>query len=264
MNSEYDVWNSTLLEELYKKDNYKVIVNGKCNNNRCIIFFTSHDLYYPNNEMAVKEAIVESDKYDWMNLSKHKMIVENYRKMIFVRDIYKQWYVTGINSRVSTLDSLVKFLQAHTEGFETTCVGSSAGGYAAAIVGVKLKAKSCFCFSAQFSIWDQEEEAPFIRKYKNDPMRSRYFNIMDEIKHKCKETNIYYFYPANSEWDSHQSKLIENNKEIVRFSFNTNRHGATMYPANIPYVLSYNFDRLNGISKKCGGGISDKVSFLID
>lgn len=43
-------------------------------------------------------------------------------------------------------------MKRETDGFNVITIGSSAGGYASALFGPKLKAEKVICFNAQFSL----------------------------------------------------------------------------------------------------------------
>ena len=67
----------------------------------------------------------------------HKTIDDKWR---FVRDVYKQWYLKGVNAEIDSIEKLYEFLKAETEGYQIVTVGSSAGGYAAVLFGYLLNA----------------------------------------------------------------------------------------------------------------------------
>lgn len=72
--------------------------------------------------MAFKTSLIEKNRYEWTNY--HLSCAE---KEIFIRDIYKSWYVTGINVNLDTIDKMVQFLKKETEGLKTILIGSSLG-----------------------------------------------------------------------------------------------------------------------------------------
>ena len=87
-----------ILERYYQKGNYKIEIN-KVKNKRCIIFFSGNGLYYPDTEESFQEIIIKKDRYEWKQVAQSEIIKEHYEMMIFVRDIYKSFYVKGINSQ---------------------------------------------------------------------------------------------------------------------------------------------------------------------
>lgn len=126
-------------------DNFLIIHDDSSKSNACAIYFSGHSIYFPNNEEAFKRNIVEKNRFEWFGLR-----IKNARKHIFVRDIHKQWYWSGINSKISTPESLLHTLKQETKGFdEIVCMGSSAGGYAAILFGCLLRAKAILAFSGR-------------------------------------------------------------------------------------------------------------------
>lgn len=145
----FDIWNQSIdiVEEIYNTDNYVIKTKHDCQNGVCYIFFSSNNIWFLNTEEAFKYSFVSNDYYEWRNFE--RLSVE---KMIFIRDIYKSWYVTGINSRIDSVDSLIKFLKRETEGMKIITVGSSARGYMAALMAACLHAEYSICFSGQYDL----------------------------------------------------------------------------------------------------------------
>lgn len=105
-NDVFDIWTKRepLAEEIYNKDNYKIIDNPHGTRDECILYFSSNNIWFPNTEEAFKHSFVENDYYEWV---KYGSTVS--KKAIFFRDIYKSWYVTGINRHISSIDKLAEF-----------------------------------------------------------------------------------------------------------------------------------------------------------
>ena len=178
-------WNgSELLRKEYEKDNYKVIHTGARTNN-AIIFFTGNGLYYPNTEEEFTQKVIVNDRYEWENLASSKLIRQYYELIILVRDVYKQWYITGLNSKYDNVDKTADFLRELTRGFRVTTCGNSAGGYAAVLFASLLDAERFFTVSGQFSIMHQidAQGAPFVYNYAHDEVRNKYYNLA-EITHR--------------------------------------------------------------------------------
>lgn len=73
-------------------------------------------------------------------------------KHIFIRDVFKQWYLAGINSNINTPEKLIEFLRKETEGYHTVMLGSSAGAYAAILYGSLLQTKKVLAFNPQYEL----------------------------------------------------------------------------------------------------------------
>ena len=88
---------SDIVWEVYKNNkNYKIEYNENCKEkNYCAIYFCSNDIYYPNNESIFRKRIIEKNFYEWFGTR-----VDKAYKHIFVRDVFKQWYLTGININI--------------------------------------------------------------------------------------------------------------------------------------------------------------------
>lgn len=232
-------WNGKgAMKETYNKDNFVIEYTG-AKTGRVIIFISGNGLYYPNEERIMYEKIVEQDYYEWINLAKHKRIRNYYEKLVFIRDIYKQWYITGINSRLDSVDRVREWLEKECEGYEITTCGSSAGGYMATVLGVQMNAKRIFTNSGQFSI---EHTIPYREVYENDIERNKYFNIVYLLQEQS--NHIYYFYPANVEQDRLQYEMVKN-LPLKVFRFKSSEHGVTMESKVFPYLLTLSNEELN-------------------
>ena len=111
----------------------------------CVVYFSSHNIYYPNTEEVFRKKIIEKDAYEWYSTR-----IEAGHKHIFIRDIQKQWYIQGINKRINSPEKLLDFLKKECEGYRIITVGSSAGGYAAVLYGSQLGAEKVFSFNGQY------------------------------------------------------------------------------------------------------------------
>lgn len=96
-------------------------------------FFSSNNIYYPNTQDQLEDTI-EKNKFEWENIAKSKSILTKYGKMIFVRDMWKQWYINGINQKIDSVEKVIEFLRTETENMRVTTVGNSSGGYMATLV----------------------------------------------------------------------------------------------------------------------------------
>ena len=45
-------------------------------------------------------------------------MIKRASKHIFVRDVFKTWYITGINSKINNVPLLAELLRKETEGYE--------------------------------------------------------------------------------------------------------------------------------------------------
>lgn len=121
-----DSHNEVVLQ-VYQGDNYQCIETG-IKSDLCYIFFSSHGLYYPNTRDVFEEQMLKKDRYEWKWVANHSPVIRSAGKIIYVRDIYKEWYSRGINSRINTIDKVLDLLREVTDGWRVVTAGSSGGG----------------------------------------------------------------------------------------------------------------------------------------
>ena len=261
MKDELDIFDedNKVLKEIYNQDNYKVIEKN-IKSRKCLIFFSSNGLYFPNTTEIFFQRIVKEDRYEWSNVMRSAQRLEKWGKIIYVRDIRKQWYITGINSRINSITQLKTLLEEITQNYEVFTVGNSAGGYIATLMGILLKAKAIFNFSGQFDLHYTLASNPYLDKYmKKDSYR--YCNLIPFIVKSA--TPIFYFFPASAELDVKQYALVKELDNVYSFAINENSHGSTILPMNYQYVFSMPLDILVKLCKHYQGKQIDKKEFLL-
>lgn len=199
-----------------------------------------------------EKTILQNDRYEW---TRRRACLDNAEvKDIFVRDIYKQWYIKGINDRVSDVDKLIEFLRdSVNECEEVITVGNSAGGYMAALIGCKLNADRVFCFSGQFDLSDRIASYPMLLNSLRNQSVAKYFDLTELIRHS--DVPIYYFYPALVDQDIWQASRVSDCKNVKAFAFKQKIHGQSMYTQDLPYILSYGNTKLDTLCKQYSGRI---------
>lgn len=122
---------SNIVRRAYtEKDNYLIQQDPDGDPELCALYFSSNDIYYPNNEEQFIKRIVEQDFFEW-----YASRVPGCGKHIFIRDLFKQWYLGGINDTLNSPQKILEWLQKETAGYKIITVGSSSGGYAATLFG---------------------------------------------------------------------------------------------------------------------------------
>jgi hypothetical protein len=235
-------WVFQLDEPLLRKarnelDNYQVLDNPMGDQDKCTVYFSSNFLYSPNVASAVQRSIFDMDYYEW----KYYAIKDSGRH-IYVRDVYKQWYLEGINDRVDSIEKLGELLGELTRSFRTIiCIGASAGGYAATLYGGLLKAQHVFCFNGQFDLRsiasraDAYAKNPFVLAASTDVKKQRYLNL----KPFCasSRTQVFYFQSANCPSDVAQFAAIQDCERVRRIIFKTSNHGVPFLKPALKRIL---------------------------
>lgn len=154
-------------------------------------------------------------------------------------NVYKSWYILGINKEINSLKSLVERLRELTADCkEIITVGNSAGGYAACYVGILLSAKRIYNFCGQFSLNDEIKQNTILTKH----ISNEFVDI--SVLANSSEINMIYFYSGKCKADIKQMDLLEKRKEIISLKFNSKIHGRTVYSINMPKLLAMNDDEI--------------------
>jgi hypothetical protein len=248
--------------DVYRKyPNYEIVDLNK-GDDRCFIFFSSNGLYEPCDPETFHRVVLENNRFEW---KQHVPRFAN--KVIFLRDVKKQWYLEGINSHINTIEKLACFLRENTHGLKVICVGNSAGGYAAALFGCLLNASHVFSFSGQFSllhVLETEAERatnPTVVKYEKNPDYQKYFSIVDYVK--TSQTPVFYLYPGKCDADIAQSRLVENIESVYMFRFDSEEHGGTCLHLNFLDLFSQSRKELCQLHREYKNSLIRPIPFSI-
>ena len=200
-------------------DNYLIEAFPERDSDLCVIYFSSNEIYYPNNETVFESQILKKNRFEWWAAR-----IRSSAKDILIRDIRKQWYLTGINEQLSTIEAMADWLREETEGMRVVTVGSSSGGFAAILFGHLLDAERVLAFNPQFNIEDLLERSseavdPIVFRYADDPGFRQYYDISDRVGPR-----VYYFCSTKSQWDREQSEFVRE-KDLNILKFNCRNHG---------------------------------------
>jgi hypothetical protein len=221
-------------------DNFQVIDNYSLEAiDATVVYFSSNGLYYPNTRDNFINTVLVKDRFEWKSQG-----FINAKRLIFIRDIRKQWYIGGVNKNIPDIESITSLINKYHESSQLICVGSSAGGYAAVLFGCLLKASYVISFNGQFSLNDEvKKNQNIILKGSKSDFRY-YYNLFDLIQNS--ETVIYYMYSRYSRLDSKQSVFIKNLENVIMLPFICFRHALPISPKILNFI---NFSDIKKKSK---------------
>ncbi len=219
-------FNLSSMKKAREGRNFKVVDNSLVNSKKCLVCFSSNGLYFPNVNSEL-ERVLSSDRYEWESIVPYN----KYSRIIFVRDVYKQWYIEGISEDCNSIYKVAKLLKELCSGYDSIFIGSSAGGYAAALIGKLAGAEYSLCFAAQFDLSDLKKDK-VKNKLLSDCKYDELINIVDKVE------NVYYFLPINSEQDYHQYQSTLSNPNIFPILFNSSVHGIPFKPYAVKSVIN--------------------------
>lgn len=242
---------SPAVQKAFDADNYCIEYTGNADakTNICAIYFSSNEIYYPNTLKSFEYSILERDKYEWKR-NKHPRAA----KHIFIRDIRKQWYIGGINTKLDTPAQLTNFLKKETAGYTVYTIGSSAGGYAAVLFGSLLAVERVYAFNAQLNLKQTMKDStpivdPILFDKVNDVLYEPYFDLSNFIANGL---DYYYFQSCYSKIDVDQyqsiSPLAQKQLKIIRFK--TANHGFPFLRINLPFLLAFDKISLEALTNK--------------
>lgn len=257
-----DIRNSEEFCKYYALDNYKIVDNfyDTTGHNICLICFSGNNVYYPNNVETAENILIKSNRYEWENITSDKIVKKKYARIIYVRDVWKNWYVKGINQEYDSVDKVADLLRNLTAKYDVHTVGTSSGGYAAILFGYLLNASMIYDFSGQFvlnqnSVWWND----FI-EYWGKVSDYKYYDLVRIIE--SKDIPIFYFYPAKCSEDIVEYQRIKDFSNIYSLGFDNSHHAVTMTGYNYKYVLTMEKEKLISLMKKCEGGLVNRVNFF--
>lgn len=219
--------------------NYKIEVDEKAEGNLCVVYFSSNGLWTTNSVAEFKRDYVDGNKFEW-----ERTRIKGAKKSIFMRDVFKNSYVIGVNKDMNNLHKMIQFLKEETKDYSVITVGSSSGGYAAFVTGVILDAVGIFSFTGQFSIYHNAIKHPLdygrtskFREFMDNPEWNQYFNILNT--HMVDTCNIpIYYFSSNEKLDVLQKNLILAHDNVILFDMDSNDHRRPVYGFNFRDILN--------------------------
>lgn len=247
--------------EIYKyycnSKNFLVDTVSEDSNKPVIIFFTGHGLYFPTSIEMFRKKVLEENRFEWKNIAKSSGIRDKVSKIIYIRDIYKNWCLKGINANMNSIPKMIEWFQTIISGRNVVTVGSSAGGYMAILFGYLLKAKSIYTFSPQISLYEYNKwhSINYYDEYVNDPSINIYMDLRQYMSKF--EGKIYYITPYYCPEDKAQLDCLKECSipNLKLFTVDENRHGYTVYGASIEKILVMSEEKLDALCDYYDGKI---------
>lgn len=225
---------SKSIEKEYKKDNYRVIdiPNGS---DTCIVFFASHAIYFPDTEENFLKTVTLKDRYEWINTASAPPIFKNAGRVILCRDLWKQFYVMGLNERENTIQKTIRLLRQMTNGMKIITVGSSAGGYMAVVSGILLGAEYVINNGGRFDITGALSNDSMISNACRNPDNSCYLNAVGLLAEN--KVPIYYFYADKNDTEVENYNYVRKYDCVKCLAFNEKKHATSVLPGNWAYII---------------------------
>lgn len=182
-----------------------------------------------------------------MNIGSEQKLQEKAAKQIFVRDIYKNFCIEGINAEFNSHYKVAEKLKMLTQGYKVVTVGSSAGGFMAILFGCLLNAEAIYAFSPQISleIYNKYHPIRYFDKYRVEQQYMDLKQLINEYK-----GTLYFFYANACDEDIAQYEHIADLENVRFFSINGKVHGAPLYGISIREVLCMSYCELDNLFKK--------------
>lgn len=246
VNNIFQIDSKIVKDTFMKSENIKVVDVLDEASNLCVVYFSSNELYYPNTEYAFHNTIEKRDKYEWINTK-----YPGAKRLIFVRDIQKQWYLEGVSVKNNTPELLANQLKELCKDYTIYTIGSSAGGFAALLFGSMIKAKRVYAFNAQLDLNIIIKDSsplinPILFKYQYNESRSKYYQVSNFLN---ANTKYFYFQSAKSGMDIVQYETCSKKSLLKKIEFSTSNHGFPFLRHNLLFVLGLTEDELEEMAK---------------
>ncbi len=225
------------IQRAYKENtNYLVRSIGSAENT-AYIYFSSNGLYFPDTLEEIERTFA-CDYYEWGRIASHREVQKKASQNIFVRDVYKSWYVFGVNEEINTQEKLATVLKELTQGKRVITIGVSAGAYAAVLFGTMLNAERIIAFSPQIDLRlaNQQEKIRLFEQFESNEAYAENLNLVERIRHYSGQ--LVYLYPEQNARDCSQAALIHDMSNVMLFRQATSTHGASLHPESTVYLLT--------------------------
>lgn len=196
------------------------------------ILINNKNFYFEQNKDSDKLAVIFSgvNSKDFMG---YKLIKEIKCNKIFIREDKKSWYHSKIDGVSNNIDELIQYIKTYTDKFKSkdiTFIGSSMGGYASLLIGIKLHVKRIIAFGPQIIINKNFPNNP------KDDSYIKYKNLTSLINQS--NSNIDIIIGMNELADLYHIKDI-NNSHVKIFKLFAQPHNVMYYLQEIGILKEY-------------------------
>lgn len=228
--TQYTSLDSELVASVYASEENILIREGK-GKGITYIFFSGNGLFFPNTDECFEKTVMKQNRFEWTNVA--RSVEKRAERIIFVRDVYKKWYIRGVSERYPDVESLCKRLKERSVG-DIYTVGNSAGAYMAILAGYLTGAKYVFAFNPQTDLTLVDPlDHPSIVAYATSGAPYCKLQELDV------SSRVFVFYAARNGADVMHCDLIKGNENYKLYPFDETIHGKTMLAVNYPFVLNH-------------------------
>ena len=221
-----------LLNHVYKQDNIRII-EGMAENKLCIIICSSNAIYFPDTYDEFRAKIICNNYFEGGRLS--SLLIDYVERIILIRDVRKNFYVTGISEQFNSIDRVLELLENLTRGYEIVVAGGSAGGYVASIIGSYLNAKFVISAGGQWNLNKYNkvtEDYYFLRKNKGNSKFNKYYDLNEILKDNC--VPIFYMYGGLNVSDISQLRYAQDVQNLYPIAIKSQDHAPSV--STEPYI----------------------------
>ena len=229
-----------------EKNELKAMLKGLLQVNASINF-SSNGLYKDRNDVDIIKKMHDTDRYEWKYISNNKKITKKASRIIFLRDIFKIFYIRGISKENDSADKVINLLAKLTEGMDVIVAGSSAGAYMALLLGNMLpNTRRVLTLGG---VVDLESFRSFSSYLDNNLSDCDYAKISDRL---FGDYWIINFYGKNNVYDGYNGKLIQtyaNNDKLINIAFDIDSHAPRPSGDDLIKLLICNDNHLEKLQK---------------
>ena len=107
MNKEVYETNIDIVWERWRNNDNFIVKEHKNDGKKCLILCSDNGLFHPFTEQSFFEKIIESDKYQFLRITDEDIFEKTFARIIYIRDIWRSWYLLGLNEQIDTIDKII-------------------------------------------------------------------------------------------------------------------------------------------------------------